>query len=147
MPSLNRSLVRNALAVAAGILLAGAALAQDKPAASPAAAPAAAPDLSAKVLWLEKMVKYLQGEVTALRQQLRQQTGATGPGGAAAPLSPKALDTKIQELTKKLEGHTHEYLLEGRGADGSIQAVAQDRFPGSGLNSTGGARIGRAIIK
>lgn len=138
-----RSCVQTALALTAGVLLAGAALAQDKPAAA-----ATPPDLSARVIWLEKMVKYLQGEVTSLRQQLRQQgPGSTGGGTAAAALTPKSLDVKIQELTRKLENHTHDYLLEGRSTDGTIQAVPQDRFPGSGLNSTGGARIGKALIK
>lgn len=141
MPSINRTFAHTALVLAAGALLSVAAVAQDKAATAPPSA-----DLTAKVVWLEKMVKYLQGEVNLLKQQLKQQGGGSGGQGGAA-ITPKNLDAKITELTKKLENHTHEYQLEGRAADGSIQAVAQDRFPGSGLNSTGGARIGKAIVK
>ena len=150
MQTTTRSLILFALAVVAGaLIMAGGpsmAVAQSTPSPS-AAAPS---DLAAKVMWLEKMVKYLQGEVSTLKLQIKQQNAASSGGAAgaaaAAALSPKALNEKILALEKKLEGHTHEYQLEGRASDGTIRAVPQDQFPGSGLNSTGGARIGKAII-
>lgn len=140
---------RIGLALAILVLASGAAFAQVKPSPSPSAAPAtsgANPD-AARLAWLEKMVKYLQGEVTALRTQVRAlERLQNGGAGTARGGVPGGVEAKIAELTRKLEGHTHEYLLEGRAGDGSIQAVPSASFPGSGLNSTGGARVGRAII-
>lgn len=130
-------LLRSTLALA---LLATAASAQSPAPAAPA--PSVDP---AKVVWLEKMVKYLQGEVTALRAQVKKLEAATGGGGAGREGGPKSIEGRLADLQKKYEGHTHEYLLEGRAGDGSIQAVTQDRFQGAGLNSTGGARVGRVI--
>lgn len=131
-------LLRCTLALA---LLATAASAQSQP---PAAPPPPSVD-PAKVIWLEKMVKYLQGEVTALRAQVKKLEAATGGGGQGREGSPKSIEGRLADLQKKYEGHTHEYLLEGRAGDGTIQAVTQDRFQGAGLNSTGGARVGRVI--
>lgn len=134
------------LAMTAGLILTGVACAQETPAAAASAAPASTPSAdAAKIVWLEKMVKYLQTELSAIKEKQRVDARQQTSGGAGA-LSLKSLDLKITELQKKLEGHTHEYLLEGKAADGSIQALPQNSFPGSGLNSTGGARVGRAVI-
>lgn len=132
------------LAMAVGALLAtamgsGPAVAQQ----AAAAAPPGINELTTRVNSIEKAWRSFATDITYLKNYVKQQQAASGPNAAGGT---KSLDAKIEDLKKKLESHTHEYLLEGRGSDGSIRAVTQDQFNGSGLNSTGGARVGKAII-
>lgn len=86
------------------------------------------------------------GTLTTSVERLAKGAGAPGatPGGAkAADAKLKQLESKVQQLTSRYDGHSHDYLLEGSATDGSVQAVGQEGFMASGLRSTGKVRIGK----
>lgn len=127
-----QSVVLSTLALVAGALF----VTVMQPPAVVAQSPAPGGDSSGQIKELQRQVRYLYSEVASIRQELRKMSA----GGSDV----KKLDTKIADLTKKLENHTHDVLQEGRAADGSLRQVDQQEFGRSGLNSTGAYRVGKA---
>ena len=135
-----RTFVMTALAFGAGMLIASAGGPRAARAEESAAPP---PDLSSRVAYLERAYKGVYADIQYLKQTVRQQGSQQKTAGAGTQ---KVLEAKVAELEKKLDGHTHEYLQEGRASDGSIRDVPNDQFSGAGLNSTGIFKIGRPVF-
>jgi peptidoglycan hydrolase CwlO-like protein len=127
--------VRSLVLVALGFAMAVLFTNMQSPAVAQAPAPAAGAG-DAQIKELQRQVRYLYSEVSSIRAEMRK--AAAGGGDA------KKADKKIEELTKKLENHTHDVLQEGRAADGSLKQVDQAEFSRAGLNSTGAYRVGKA---
>jgi hypothetical protein len=147
MPDRKDSLVLTSLAFAAGIIfahLAGPRIA-DAQNASPAPPPS---DVTSRVSYLERAYKGVYTDIQTLKSQVKalQGGGQAGGGQRGGPVNAATLAAKVTELEKKLDGHTHEYLQEGRASDGSIRAVPPDQFSGQGLNSTGLFRVGKPVF-
>jgi hypothetical protein len=118
-------------------------------AAADAAARAPADDervveLTRRVGLLEEKVRELASSVDQLRTAVAAAARPAAPAAAAAPQKVGELEKKLQELTQQYEAHSHDYLLEGRAANGSVQATRPEEFSGSGLTQTGSVRIGRS---
>lgn len=128
-----RSMVLSALAFTAGAMLVAMV---NSPTAAVAQSPAPAPELGSQIKELQRQVRYLYGECSSLRQELRRLSQGGGQG--------QKLDAKVKDLEQKLTNHTHDVLQEGRAADGSLRQVDQSEFGRSGLNSTGAYRVGKA---
>jgi TolA-binding protein len=98
--------------------------------------------LEEKLARLEERIGQLASRVDEQREQLtRLKEKETGEEGKTK--------TRIEELEKQVQSllsHTHDYLQEGRTADGTVRTVRPEEFMGSGLTGTGSFRIGKPIL-